>query len=47
MASEQVPTANQNHGLDAPIRLTAISFQPEPDRWYPAAVTVAKGALCP
>src|SRR6516164_5444024 len=43
MFSEQVSTANQNHWFGAPTRLTAISFQPAPDRWYPAAVTVAVG----
>src|SRR5262252_9904935 len=43
MFSEQVSTANQNHWFGAPIRLTAISFQPSPDRLYPAAVTVAVG----
>ena len=32
MSSGQVSTANQNHGYDAPIRFTAMSCQPVPDR---------------
>jgi len=37
MFSEQVSTANQNHWFGAPIRLTAISFQP------PTATVTAAG----